>query len=270
MNMSMDMDIKYYWINIDTSTERREFMENQFNKFHIKNERISAITPKTLRSVIQDEPPYLCGYPDCIKNNGKNCTYEYSTLSSHMKAIKEGYKSNADFFVVCEDDIYFNFKIDFEKLIKTLPPNFDIFQMMVISNGHTEIFYNEFYKKNVPYINYIPITPSAAFYLIRNKGAKKILDLYTNKNTGKFDFQKCSFMKLADVLIFQSVNTYVSTLPLCVPNIKFKSQIHEEHFDFHKQAQEKIIEVIKQTDISNIPFLTYNYPIEDLEKLSRS
>jgi len=264
------MNIKYYWINIDKCIDRKEFMENQFKLLNIDNKRISAITPDTISDVIEDKEPYLCGYPDCIKNNGKNCKYEYSTLSSHLKAIREGYNSNDDFFIICEDDIYLNFKLDFEKIIKSLPPNFDILQMMVISNGHTELFYNQFYKNNIPYINYIPITPSAAFYLITHNGARRILDLYTNKTTGKFNFQNCSFMKLADVLIFQSVNSYVSTIPLCIPNIRFKSQIHEEHFDFHKKAQEKIIEIISTIDINNHPFITYNYPIEDLEKLSTS
>lgn len=264
------MNIKYYWINIDKCIDRKEFMENQFKLLNIDNKRISAITPDTISDVIEDKEPYLCGYPDCIKNNGKNCKYEYSTLSSHLKAIREGYNSNDDFFIICEDDIYLNFKLDFEKIIKSLPPNFDILQMMVISNGHTELFYNQFYKNNISYINYIPITPSAAFYLITHNGARRILDLYTNKTTGKFNFQNCSFMKLADVLIFQSVNSYVSTIPLCIPNIRFKSQIHEEHFDFHKKAQEKIIEIISTIDINNHPFITYNYPIEDLEKLSTS
>jgi GR25 family glycosyltransferase involved in LPS biosynthesis len=261
------MNIKYYWINIDKSVERREFMEKQFNFLNIDNQRISAITPTNLSNFIEDKEPYLCGYCECIENNGKNCKYEYSTLCSHLNAIKEGYNSNADYFIVCEDDIYLNIKLNFENIIKTLPYDFDIFQMVVITKFHAELLYKNFYKNMISYINHVPITPSAAFYLITHNGAKRILDLYTNKTTGKFDFQNSSFIKIADVLIYLSVNTYVSTIPLCIPNINFKSQIHEEHSDFHKQAQEKILEVLSNIDIDKNPFIIHYYSIEDFDRL---
>jgi GR25 family glycosyltransferase involved in LPS biosynthesis len=263
------MDLKYYWINIDKATKRSDFMKLQFKIHNIKNERISAITPETLPEVLEDKPPYFCGYPDCRNNNCKDCIVEYATLCSHFEAIKAGYKSGAEYFIVCEDDIYFTFKLNFDLMIKNRPQDYDIIQMMVISSGHTEYFYEKFYKSDILLINYNPITPSAGFYLITHKGAEKLLNLYTNKQTNKYDFSNCQFLKLADVLIFQSSKTCVSTLPLCFPNIHFKSQIHEEHYENHKLAYEMIRTKIKEDNMKH-PFIMDYYPFEDFEKLFKS
>jgi len=261
---------------MDISFERRLFMENQFRKLNIENKRISAITPESLSSILEDKPPYNCGYPDCAKNGYKDCPVEYATVCSHLKAILEGYKSNDEYFIICEDDIYFTFKLNFDFIKSHFPSEFDIFQMMIISEGHTELFYKNCFLSNKLIINYIPITPSAGFYLISRKGAKKILDLYLNPLTNKFNLSNCPYLKLADVLIFQSANTIVSTFPLCIFNIDFKSQIHEHHYEDHKKAYNKIKEIILRhygnpNNIDNkIPFLLTYHPIEDLEKLFKS
>jgi GR25 family glycosyltransferase involved in LPS biosynthesis len=263
------MNLTYYWINIDNAIERNEYMKSLFDLRKIKNVRIPAITPQKLNDVLDDKPPFFCGYPECRDNNCIDCPIEYSVLCSHFEAIKEGYKSGEEYFIVCEDDIYFPFEIDFKKMLNYLPDEVDIIQMMVISANHTEIFYNNFYKKNVMFINHMPITPSAAFYLISRKAAEKLLNTYINKETGKYNFTKCKYLKLADVLIFQSSNTAVSTFPLCVPNIHFKSQIHEHHYEGHKKAYEKIQDIINITPNTN-PFIIKYYPCDDFEKLFKS
>jgi len=267
-------DLIYYWINLNKATDRRLFMENQFKKRNVNNHRISAYTPNDLNSILIDNPPYNCGYPECIQNGCKNCPIEFAVLCSHMKAIQEGYKSNAPFFIVCEDDIGFPFEIDFNKMINSInmiSNEIDIIQMMVITENHTNVFYYNFYKKGIMFIRYNPITPSAAFYLISRNGAKKLLDKYFDSTTNKFNFQKSNYLKLADVLIFQSVNTIVSTMPLVIPNINFESQIHQHYYDtIIKPAYFKIVEVIKDDNCSN-PFIQkLNYPLDDVEKLFKS
>jgi len=254
-------NIKYYWINIDNAIERKNFMEKQFEIRNINNKRISAITPSNLEDYIDDKPPYNCGYPDCKLNNFKDCPIEYSVLCSHLEAIKEGYKSGDDYFIICEDDIYFPYDIDFKKMIDNLPEDIDIIQMMVISYNHTEHFYNNYYKNNIHFIKYTPITPSAGFYLIKRKGAKKILNKYINNKTNKYNFTNCNYLKLADVLIYQSCNTCVSTIPFCIPNINFISQIHPHHYQDHKKAYDIINKLINENYSSN-PFILKYYPFE--------
>jgi len=265
----MIKDLTYYWINLDKAINRRSFMEKQFKELGINNHRISAYTPNDLNEILIDKEPYNCGYPECIQNGCKNCPIEYAVLCSHLKAIEEGYNSGNPYFIICEDDIGFLFEIDFERMINVIPKEIDIIQMMVITAGHTHHFYYNYHKNNNFFICYNPITPSAAFYLIKREGAKRLLDLYKDGN--KYNFQNSKFLKLADVLIFQSVTTIVSTLPLVIPNITFDSQIHQNYYEsIIKPAYFKIIEVIKDSKGQN-PFIKkLNYPLEEVENLFKS
>ncbi len=238
-------DIKYYWINLDKAIDRRNFMENQFNTYNINNERISAKTPNDLNEILEDEPPFFCGYKECLENKCKNCPTEFATICSHLEAIKKGFISGDEYFIVCEDDVIFKFNIDFDKIINNFPKDFEIFQMMIISKSHLDFFYQSCFLNNNFFVKYSPITPSAAFYLISHKGAEKILETFTNKDTNKWDLREFSGLKVADVLIYQTVNTCVSTFPLCSFNINFKSQIHDFHFQAHNEAYEAINEIQK-------------------------
>jgi len=245
VNNNKKKDIKYYWINLDKAIDRKEFMENQFNINKIINQRISAKTPNDLNEILEDEPPLFCGYKECLDNKCKNCPIEFATICSHLEAIKKGFMSGSEYFVVCEDDIILNYNIDFEKITNNFPKDFEILQMMIISKSHLDFFYNSCFLKNIFFVKYTPITPSAAFYLISHKGAEQILQKFINKNTNKWDLRNFSGLKLADVLIYQSANTFVSTFPLCSFNINFKSQIHDTHFQAHYEAYEAINEIQK-------------------------
>jgi len=253
-------NITFYWINVDKAIERKNFMENQFKFNLINNQRIPAITPNDLIYCLEDKPPFFCGYCECANNKCKNCPIEFSTLCSHFEAIKKGFLSGDDYFVVCEDDIIIDFKIDFDKIISNFPKDFEILQMMIISKSHTEFFFINCFLKNNPYIKYTPITPSAAFYLISHKGAEILLNKYFNFNTNKWHFSNFNGIKVADVLIYQSVNTCVSTFPLCSFNINFKSQIHDNHFEAHNDAFEIIKEIHKNYKINPFIIDKFNYP----------
>lgn len=261
-----DDTLDFYWINLDNAIDRKSFMENQFNKFKLNNYRISAYSPKDLNEILEDKPPYNCGYPECIKNGCVDCPIEFSVICSHLKAIKAGYDSGKKFFIICEDDIEFPFLVNFHRLYAVIVSNnIDIVQMMVISEGHTEYFYNNYYKSGNLFIKYNPITPSAGYYICTREGAKKLLDLYLDEKTGKFNLKNCNCLKLADVLLFQSVTTAVSTMPFAIPNINFKSQIHTHHYEAHKKAHYKIKEVIKD-DNNNNPFIHQADEVENLFK----
>jgi GR25 family glycosyltransferase involved in LPS biosynthesis len=74
----------HYWINLDKSTKRKLFMENQFKEKNIDNVRVSAITPDDFDIVLANKRPLTCKHPGCV-----NCEYEFACISSHIKAMKE-------------------------------------------------------------------------------------------------------------------------------------------------------------------------------------
>ena len=265
------MNIKYYWINVDTSIHRKVFMELQFKYFNIDNQRISAITPEKLNTYIEDKPPYFCGNSCCYYNNCNDCKFEYSCSTSHLEAINEGYKSGAEYFIVCEDDIYFPFKLDFNKIIKQLPANLEILQMMVLDHDANHILYNDFYKNNINFVEYNPTKRyfSTGMYLITRKGAEKILKIFIDTNTNKYNLSNYNVIKQADFLIYMSVNTYTSTFPFCIPNTKFISEIHPNHYYLHIISIKKIKENIENDKLNNGFIIDY-YNFEDFDKIFMS
>ena len=214
------MNIKFFWINIDGSNERKEFMEKQFETLNIDNIRISAITPKDFPKVLEEKEPYYCGNPECLVNNNKNCKFEYGCVSSHIKALREALKTNDNYFIIIEDDIYLPFKINFEKLINEMPKDAEIIQMMILYANSVNSLYDHVYSKGIKFFKYQKILPSTGMYLITRKGAENLVKLYYNKNTAKYDFTNFNDIKAADILLYTSVCTYVTTFPYCHPNIK--------------------------------------------------
>lgn len=241
--------MKYYWINIDKSIDRRVFMEEQFKKLNLDNIRINAIIPDDLSSVLNEITPYICGNPECSYIDNKNCKFEFCCLCSHIKAIQEALKSNDDYFIIMEDDICIPFKLDFNKLINDLPNDFEIFQMMILYEPSTNSLYNNLYLSNINYIKYRPIIPSTGMYLISRKGAEKLINLYYKNN--KYDFKSFNSIKVADILLYLSVITYTTTFPFCYPNINLISEIHPDHFKVHNEASDAIINILKNNKKTN-------------------
>ena len=146
-----------------------------------------------------------------------------------------------------------------------------IYIFKIIYNFHPilydkKYFYNNYYKSGNLFIKYNPITPSAGYYICTREGAKKLLDLYLDEKTGKFNLKNCNCLKLADVLLFQSVTTAVSTMPFAIPNINFKSQIHTHHYEAHKKAHYKIKEVIKD-EYLNATFGEFSFTIQKIKNI---
>ena len=255
------MNIKFFWINIDGSNERKEFMEKQFKKLNIDNIRISAIIPKDFPEVLEEQEPYFCGNPECLETNKKNCKFEYGCVSSHIKALREALRTNDNYFMIIEDDIVMPFKINFDKLINQMPPDAEIIQMMILYANTVELLNNHLYSKGVKFIKYQKILPSTGMYLITRKGAEKLVNLYYNENTNKYNFTNFKDIKAADILLYSSVCTYATTFPYCYPNIKLISEIHPDHINNELSATNAIRKVMKENN--NDEFILNNYFEDD-------
>jgi GR25 family glycosyltransferase involved in LPS biosynthesis len=88
------------WLNLDSDTKRREYMETQFKYWEIENHtRISGYDGR-----IEDVALYLKGsYPENMIQNEVGCCL------SHLKAIKHFYENTTeDYILIVEDDIVFD------------------------------------------------------------------------------------------------------------------------------------------------------------------
>ena len=113
---------KVYYINLDKSLERRNFMENQFKELNIPITRISAIYGKELdKKVLKKEKRkhnILAHFP--LPNNG-----EIGICLTHFKLWNFLSKQPEDFSIVLEDDalVHEDFFKDLEQLLKQLTIN---------------------------------------------------------------------------------------------------------------------------------------------------
>lgn len=221
----------HYWINLDKSTKRKLFMENQFKEKNIDNVRVSAITPDDFDTVLANKRPLTCKHPGCV-----NCEYEFACISSHIKAMKEAImNTNEEWFVVMEDDMLLPYDIDYDTLIKDAPPDFEILQLCISYGNTVEFLYNNLLLNNkLHFIKWQYLLPCAGMYIVSRKGAEKLVNkFYVN---GKYDFSSCEFQIVADVALYSTANTYTATFPCSYPNIEMGSEIHPHHLDAHQSA----------------------------------
>lgn len=113
------MSYKVYYINLDKSTERRAFMENQFKELKIPITRISAIYGKELdENLLKTEKRkhnILAHFP--YPNDG-----EIGICLTHFKLWEYLSKQPEDFSIVLEDDalVHEDFFKDLETLLSKI------------------------------------------------------------------------------------------------------------------------------------------------------
>ena len=116
------MSYKLYYINLDKSTNRRDFMENQFNKLKIPITRISATYGKSLDPIFlkseKNKHNILAHFP--YPNDG-----EIGICLTHFKLWEFLSNQPEDFSIVLEDDaeIQNNFFDDLEQLLSQISTN---------------------------------------------------------------------------------------------------------------------------------------------------
>lgn len=243
--------MKHLWINLDSNLKRFHFMNNQFSNNNIDNIRISAITPNDFDTVLEHKRPISCKYPNC-----NSCEYEFACLSSHIKAMKECLKYNDEYFVIMEDDIILPFNIDYIKLINSVNNNFDIIQLLILYDNTIDTLSNIYINQKKLFFKWQYLMPSTGMYIISKKSAKFFVDTFINYYD-KYDFSSFSGQIVADVLIYQSVNTICTTLPYCYPNIDMGSEIHPDHLTAHQKAVNSIKKTIE--NINEYPFVINRY-----------
>ncbi|MDD7913051.1 glycosyltransferase family 25 protein [Polaribacter ponticola] len=116
------MSYKVYYINLDKSTNRRDFMENQFKKLKVPVTRISATYGKNLDAKFlkseKRKHNILAHFP--FPNDG-----EIGICLTHFKLWDFLSKQPEDFSIVLEDDaeIHKDFFEDLETLLSQITTN---------------------------------------------------------------------------------------------------------------------------------------------------
>ena len=220
-----------YYLNLDGQPERKQYMEDQFKYWEIKNyERISAYDGRDddLSDIIKGR------YPDNMSSGEVGCT------TSHLKALKHYLEtSDAPCAVIMEDDVDLqivkNWNFTWKDFYSLVPYDYDVIQLAIICTGPLHValhkrFVNDF---------------STASYMITRHHAEKIVKHHVRKDKYKLD-QGVKPRAVADDLIYNSGNTF--SIPLFLYRIALGSSIHPEHVDFfHKSSHDGLLQFRTQT-----------------------
>jgi len=156
-----------YYFNLDNRTDRREYMESQFEKWGIEYTRVSA--SKYLASEVDkwkhlvDDEIYGWGkYPEGTGN-----------MINHMEMIKTWLKETNDpYMIMMEDDYDLNlieyWHFDWEYLMNNIPHDWDCIQL-------------GFESENVIHFFLHPKIMGGTYFgpcMINRRYAQKLIDLY--------------------------------------------------------------------------------------------
>lgn len=242
--------MKHFWINIDRCDQRNKFMTKQFELNSLEHYRVRAITPDDFDNVLEQQRPLTCKWPGCT-----TCEYEFACICSHLKAMQEGIKSGDEYFAILEDDIFLPFVIDYDKLLADIPADTEVLQMLILFGNTVSSLYEHYRKSGNLLIKWKYLLPSAGFYIISRQGAQKLVEQFYNPSTNKFDFSSSPYQIVADVLIYETLRTYSTTLPYAVPNSKLGSEIHPDHIPAHEKSIDVINKVISQNNHHRFPYV---------------
>ena len=223
-----------YWLNLDSDVERREYMEDQFEYWQVKNHtRISGYDGRE-----DDVSFHLKGrIPDMVNQGELGC------CMTHLKAIKEFYENSEDeYCIIAEDDISFDlvhyWPFTWTEFYSYVPYDYDCVQMTTICTGDIHI------KLHHKFVNDF----SAAFYLITRHHAAKVLKNHMRGDKWKLD-NGVKPRAVSEDTVLESGKTY--TIPVLLYNMDFHSSIHQEHIGiFHKGPHDALMNWWQQNSAS--------------------
>ena len=223
-----------YWLNLDADVTRREWMEDQFEYWQVKNHtRISGDDGRE-----DDVSCHLKGrIPDQVSQGELGC------CMSHLKAIKEFYENSDDeYCIIAEDDISFElvhyWPFSWTEFYSYVPYDYDCVQMTTICTGDIHI------KLHHKFVNDF----SAAFYLITRHHAAKVLKNHMRGDKWKLD-NGVKPRAVSEDTVLESGKTY--TIPVLLYNMDFHSSIHQEHIGiFHKGPHDALMNWWQQNSAS--------------------
>lgn len=221
-----------YYINLDEHVSRKDYMEDQFLKWDIKNyTRISAHDGRGDND-LRDQ--LVGSYPNLMTSREVGCTI------SHLKALKhwlENSDESEDVLMMMEDDCDLStaahWGFTWNEFYEAAPYHFDVIQLAIINPAELHV------KMHLRFVNDF----STACYIVKRHHAEKLVELHCCEDKYRLD-QKVKPRAVADDLIYNSGLTF--SLPMFSYKIALGSSIHDVHVNtFHKSSHDGMWEFWK-------------------------
>jgi len=188
-----------FWLNLRKDVARRENMENEFAKVDdFRAIRFEALSPDTL------------GVDGYTSNNES-----YKCMSSHIDLMRFASHHDSrknDVIFIMEDDIVLKTASlqKLEDIIATAPSDWEILQLhhVRLDCRRRKISYDAIVNKF--WVPWRKGFYSKAFYAVKSNAVSKIIDMFTDKKSNKFNYKSIEGAVHADEVLFARCKTYTS------------------------------------------------------------
>jgi hypothetical protein len=234
-------DLKFYWINLDRATHRKERMEQEFAKRNISNRRVTAFDGQTFdfRPFIESKIPHA----QLMKQK-----FEISTTLSHLKALHCFVQDGDDIAIICEDDLSFEYeglwRKSLHELLKDAPENWQVLQLGLTINVPKE--WHNIMALGKTYLQRKAHWYSALAYAVKRDHAIRILTHYSIPCDAKTPFSARFRILNTDqtqserIVIGTGPNTYLVYPPVFTYPSNNDSFIHPNHLRMHESSKNMI------------------------------
>lgn len=193
-----------YYINLDRSTGRKSFMEQQLHFYGLSSStrRVRAYIPNELFIPADIKAPQECkffkGQAKLSKDSRhrvfidghcgrpKNSKRELTTTASHLRALYTAVHTNpktsssSPYALILEDDLQLVFDIDWAALVATAPTDFVVLQLVTSNERDMTLLYNDYKRSGGKYIWHQRVDKNdfwcAGGYLVHKDRLRKIVD----------------------------------------------------------------------------------------------
>lgn len=216
---------KIYYINLEESIERKNFMEKQFKDLSFNYMRIKAINGKLIqiKKPINKLRGVIDNYKYNIKVKKKFINTQIGCLFSHIKCFDKILDDNNNIGIIMEDDISFKhinkWEENLNEIIENAPKDWDIIKLHSSCIKTINFLLKKYKENGIKYINNKIIynnkleNSSTGIYVVNKNFINKFRKKYRrNENTYNIN----TYAVAADILLYLDFNIYNYTIPLFI------------------------------------------------------
>lgn len=216
--------IPIYFVNLDSSKDRRKEFENEFSllpkESNLSLHRVSGVSIEDVKQMMNEKQLLLNDKIKLSTPENRKVPYvfkfgEAGCTLSHLKAIKQAYDDGQDMAIIIEDDALLTneFAQNWRQYAATAPSDWSILQLLTSSD---KVNKRNLHRHNDYWINWYPYHWSTVAYVINRKGMKEVLDktyIRDQSSTGVWQLKE-PYILSADKLLYHLVSrAYTSTYP---------------------------------------------------------
>ncbi len=166
---SSSFDLPVYYINLDTETERKEFIRQKLKQWGFKDiNRVSAWTTNDVRRFVTSE---ITSVPNLLEKNDKEIACIASHLYAMLLAVEDDYNSSP-YALIIEDDVSLEMDVNWKEMIENAPDDFSILQLTTSNSEAVTKMWKEYVE-----ISQEDGNSQSSTFLLRGSSSAQVRDV---------------------------------------------------------------------------------------------